>query len=114
MICPDKCSLDAVIHAPWRFDRIEVFGSRANGDPVNLSIPGEWLGQSPSGPNLFELAGHVRRILGPGAYGLRSVRRLGFWDSHPRLRLLYAMQCDRNRARAFRSTALVKISEISA
>ena len=84
-----------VIWRPWRFDRIEVFGWRyiepARGpwlgadddrarEPVALSIPGEWFCEFESGPNLLELAGHVARILGPGLYGLKSARRLGFRD----------------------------------
>ena len=78
MIAAQSASLDAVIWRSWRFDQIEVTGSRATGEPVSLSIPGEWLCEFLKRAQPARLAAHVARIVGPGMYGLRSARKLGF------------------------------------
>jgi|HubBroStandDraft_2_1064218.scaffolds.fasta_scaffold168171_2 hypothetical protein len=101
----DTATLISVIWTTYIFDRIEVTGRRGAGEweagePVSLSIPGRWLGEFESGPNLNALAAHVARILGPGWYGLKSVRKLGLWDQDQRLRALYDADCERRRIAA--------------
>jgi len=66
------------IWRPWAFDRVTCEGKTESGRAVAFSIVGKCYSGYNSGPSLITLAEVAGEIFGPGFYGLRACRALGF------------------------------------
>lgn len=66
------------IWKPIKFDRVEIGGTTKSGQPVNFSIIPACFSEFNAGPNLCQLADVAGEMFGPGFYGLKSCRKIGW------------------------------------